>query len=33
MSSPNEIKYASRIYTIGINSLHREVWYRDWSEQ
>lgn len=25
MSSHNEIKYVSRIYTIGINSVHREV--------
>ncbi len=33
MSSHNEIKYASRIYTISINSVHREVCYREWSEQ
>ena len=33
MSSHNEIKYASRIYTIDINSVHREVCYREWSEQ
>ena len=33
MSSHNEIKYVSRIYTIGINSVHREVCYRDWSGQ
>lgn len=33
MSSHNEIKYALRIYTIGINSVHREVCYREWSEQ
>ena len=29
MSNHNEIKYASRIYTIGINSVHREVCYRE----
>lgn len=33
MSSHNKIKYASRIYTSGINSVHREVCYRKWSEQ
>ena len=33
MSSHNEIKYVSRSYTIGINSVHREVCYREWSGQ
>ena len=29
----NEIKYASRFIRLVINSVHREVCYREWSEQ